>query len=202
MVTVEVGSEKHRYLLYKGLLISRGGTFFSGTFDGQFAESRTGVLSLPEETAASFELFVDWLYAGHIPQIPTKDVWKDISIHEMKTAGLLETESVYHKVYYMADKWCIPDLKNKTVDCIRQFHDVTTTTVHPHLVEQGYANTPINSTLRRYLMQAAAYANRDPSCDKSYFSYSLTNLHRTRWSLWLMRCTPRGISKAYMKTLT
>ena len=169
MVTIEVGPYYRLFRLHKGLLISRCGPSFSGAFDELFEKNHAGVLSLPEEDASSFELFVDWVYVGSIPPIPVKKAWNYISVDEMKVAGLFDTESAYHKVYYLADMWCIPNLKNQALDCIRAFHTRTVTLVHPELVEQGYANTAKGSLLRSYLMRAAAFSTADLHNDEEYF---------------------------------
>jgi len=90
------------------------------------------------------------------PAIPYKDKWASITIEEQKSTGLVETETKYHLLYYMAEKWCIDALNDQTMDCIRAFHLVTYDVVHPDLVVSEYRNTHQNSPLRLYLCRSMA----------------------------------------------
>lgn len=165
MVAVEVGAGKKQFLIHKNLLLGHASDFFTAALCGQFVEAQTDIIILPEEEPAAFELFVDWLYRGRIPDIPVKDGWGNLSFKAMETEGFLDVEATYHDLYYMAEKWCIVALKTHIMDRIRRFHFLTDTTVHPSLIEAGYVNTAEGSTMREYLSRAGAFALKYPSSD-------------------------------------
>ena len=125
---------------------------------GPFIEAETNQISLPELDRRSFELFIDWLYRGTIPPIPTNDkAWDNtLEVELMEAVGLLETELVYFHLYSLADRFCLPRLKNDAVTAIISFHKATETGFHPKLIECAYSNTSDTSKLRLYLVQATA----------------------------------------------
>lgn len=114
IVTLIVGESQTRFFLPKSLLITEAGDFFSKMLKGPFIEAETNQISLAEEDPRSFELFIDWLYRGTIPPIPTNlKVWdKTLGVELREAVGILETELVYFHLYsLLADMFCLPRLK-------------------------------------------------------------------------------------------
>jgi len=157
MAIITVGPESTRFQLHKDLLIDKCPTFFAAALDGSFRQAQELVIDLPEDDSKAFSLFVDWLYSGRMPVIPTEQKWYKLGIENHISAGLVEAEQNYHTLYYMAEKWCLENLRDKIIDRIRKFHDETKTTIHPDLIIAGYRNTPESSILREYLCRTLAY---------------------------------------------
>ncbi|KAK4165026.1 hypothetical protein QBC43DRAFT_288238 [Cladorrhinum sp. PSN259] len=100
IVKVVVGREKHHCFIHEFLLCSVS-EFFLKAFSGPFKES-DGVLELPEDKPAVFEIFLKWLYltasGGRYPE----------SVHPIN----LEDDLVLHlEVYVFADRFVINDFK-------------------------------------------------------------------------------------------
>ena len=70
-IAVKVGPESHSvtWNLPKDLLVHHS-LFFSAALDGQFLESHSNSVSLPEDDPDTFKLFIQWLYLGSIPDHP------------------------------------------------------------------------------------------------------------------------------------
>jgi len=158
-ISVFVGTERTQYVVHKQLLCNKV-PYFSKLLNGSFSESKAGKIVLTDdmEDLPTFALFLHWLYSGSVPAIPIKDSWDDFSIDNLESCGVIAAETPHHHLYYLADRWCIPLLKNLTIDRIRRFHNATDSYVHPKLIIDGYANTPEGSSLRRYLSNIAAYS--------------------------------------------
>ena len=114
-------------------------------------------LSDENDNPAAVELFIHWLYKDAIPSVPREGIWR-LSWEYMDTNGTLAMLRPYHDLYYIAEKWCAPLLKDEILDKIREFHRRTSTFVHPDLIVKGFINTSESSPLRRYLAQAGAFA--------------------------------------------
>ena len=168
-----MGEVETEFTLHKKLLAARGGQFFAGILNGQFVESHANQVLLPEENPLAFELFVDWLYAGNIPGILIKDEWKKPSDTEVDDPSddddavkddpanndpiMVQLEITYHDLYYLGDKWCITAIKDKALECIREFHRKTDKPMDFIIIERAYANTRKSSPLRQYVAERLAY---------------------------------------------
>jgi len=65
MGTVIVGFSKVPFRVHRDLICYRS-EYFRGAFEGGFAESAKGEVSLKQESVKYFALFLAWLYAGKI----------------------------------------------------------------------------------------------------------------------------------------
>ena len=157
MAIITVGPESTRFQLHKDLLVNKCPTFFAPALDGSFREAQEMAIDLPDDDPEAFLLFVDWLYSGRMPVIPSEPKWYKLGTENHISAGLVEAEQAYHTLYYMAEKWCLENLRDKIIDRIRKFHDETKTAIHPDLIIAGYRNTSEISVLREYLCRALSY---------------------------------------------
>ena len=169
MITILVGPEERRFNLHKKLLCQRS-SFFTKAFEGGFAEAEQSTMRLVDVNIAAFGLFVDWVYRDSLNPIVWTDldtiIWNDMkaSLGTKRTddrcAINLARERPYHEVYYLADKWCLDDLKKLAMDAIQAFHELTKTDVHPCLIDSGFRNTvayPGSKKFRRYLAEEAVH---------------------------------------------
>ncbi|MCJ1286690.1 hypothetical protein MMC26_006036 [Xylographa opegraphella] len=156
-ISLFVGPERKHYVVHKKLLCDTV-PYFSKLLEGPFVESKADYVNLNEEMddPVAVELFCHWLYRSSLPEIPGNLDREDGCIESMKGFGFLAAETPYHRLYYMADKWCITSLRNHIIDRIVLFHVNTLSCVHPQLIVEGFEHTPKSSPLRRYLAESAA----------------------------------------------
>ena len=67
-VLISVGPERRRYLIHKALLTKQS-EYFDRAFNGSFKEANKQTIYFEEESPATFDLLVGWLYENHIPII-------------------------------------------------------------------------------------------------------------------------------------
>lgn len=98
-----VGPSSRNYRLHKRLLCHHS-AFFDAAFNGEFQEGVSGQLSLLEEDADAFDLFVHWLYRGSLPH------YDDLC-----------TSLDWFSLYTMGDKWFMPRLQDRVCVEMRKY---------------------------------------------------------------------------------
>ena len=101
----------------------------------------------------AYTLFSHWLYRQTLPAMGWNGDLDDIN----KSQYLSNTEEAYHNLYYLAEKWCVPKLKAKALQRIREYHCSTQVCMASKFVVSGYANTSKGSSMCRYLAECGAY---------------------------------------------
>ena len=138
-ITLLVGSSKTKFILSKDLLGTKGGSFFNTATTGDFGEAESGVLSLPDEDPRAFELFVDYLYLDRIPPIPVLTAHRDMTFVPMEEEnGMMAHEEPWHRLFRMANKYLLGNLRRLAVDAVSTFHDETSTVCHPKLLMEDH----------------------------------------------------------------
>lgn len=99
-----VGAAATRYALHEALLTYHSTFFFDLIYNEDWKRGRSGELRLPEEDAASFDLFVHWIYRGSFNHV-------DFS---------LARRYDYLSVYALGEKWSIPRLQDSVCDEMRK----------------------------------------------------------------------------------
>jgi len=134
-VTIYVGKERKEYNIHKKVICDTA-DYFSKAFTGAFQE-REGVMNLPEESPDAFGLFVDWLYKGIVPSVPSQK----------------HLERLF-KLYVFAEKLCLIELANKAMDKIKNLSEcypsAKTTTA---MASYAFQNTFTDSPLRHWAVQ-------------------------------------------------
>ncbi|KAH6709079.1 hypothetical protein BKA61DRAFT_579153 [Leptodontidium sp. MPI-SDFR-AT-0119] len=138
-VTVYVGPKRKEFIIHKNLICTKA-DYFSKAFRGGFLESN-GSMDLPEETASTFTLFVEWLYKSNLSEAHTRDHF----------IGLIN-------VYIFSEKICLNDLGNRVIDRIREIMDNIEKCMTPALACYIYAKTGDSSPLRKLCIHSLAYA--------------------------------------------
>ncbi|KAF4632013.1 hypothetical protein G7Y89_g6109 [Cudoniella acicularis] len=100
-VKIYVGEKRKEFLVHKDLLCKTS-DFFAKGFNGGFKESQEGEMYLPEDSPGAFFFLVDWIYRSTLPTTFTEAHIPDL-----------------YRLYILADKLCIPTLKDKTMDSIQ-----------------------------------------------------------------------------------
>jgi hypothetical protein len=101
-VKVIVGITQGEFIVHKNLLCAAS-KFFERALNGQFAESLSQEVKLPEDDPALFECVCDWLYTGEIDWIE--------SIALTQAMCLWDQDHIWLQIYRMADRMMMPGLK-------------------------------------------------------------------------------------------
>ena len=83
---------------------------------------------MPEDSPGAFALYVDWLYRGTIPMANTESYVKHL-----------------YELYFLADKLCLTDLKDRTMDTIQDIavkYDLMDELIKPALVTAVIQHAP------------------------------------------------------------
>jgi hypothetical protein len=139
LVNIYVGKKRTEFIIHKKLICDKT-EFFLKAFTGAFRE-RDGVIHLPEEDSGSFALFVDWLYRFTVPHSNTREHFINL-----------------FKLYVFAEKLCVNELANQTIDQIRctMSHNNKARITVP-LTSYIYKNTFDDSPIRNWCIQNLAY---------------------------------------------
>ncbi|KAK4692921.1 hypothetical protein P7C71_g4374, partial [Lecanoromycetidae sp. Uapishka_2] len=135
-VTLYVGATKIRFQVHEDLLCEAS-SFFNTAFHSHFKEGAEKEMTLPEDDAELFDVFVQWLYHQHY-EIPASDLGRGYLLQTMR-------------LYILADKYQITKFKTNIVDTlvIRSKTDKTPPSfIAAHHI---YANTPAKSGMRRMI---------------------------------------------------
>lgn len=138
MVEISAGSENARWVIHEKLLCYRS-IFFQKIFHSKQADAKQKSFSLPDEEEESFNKFVGWLYSGYIPPIR----------EENDLAAQFE-------LYYMSEKWQIPNLKRSVLKGVRQWYADSDTYPGLRRIQYVYANTEEGSELRHLMVSSVA----------------------------------------------
>jgi hypothetical protein len=127
LVTIFVGDKRKKFVVHKKLLCDSA-DYFKGVFTGDFEEARKAEMYMPEDNPGAFSLYVTWLYRSSIPMANTE----------------AHLENLY-ELYFLADKLCLVDLKDKAMDTIQDMalkYDLKDQLITPELVTKVMKNTP------------------------------------------------------------
>ena len=139
MVDVFVGAERKKYHLHRDLLCERS-KFFKASFIGSFKDAEAEEMALPEDNVVSFELLVGWLYGGSLISIPSE--------YELPA---------YVDLISLAQKLCLEQLQNETMDHILIFYRTSSQKVAAHTIRSIYENTSAGDRLRILTIRCASW---------------------------------------------
>ncbi|TGO19770.1 hypothetical protein BTUL_0002g00120 [Botrytis tulipae] len=152
-VTVQVGKQKKEVAFHKKLLSSRS-TAFENHMKVLREKGKYQFHCEPRFENA-FSILVTYLYKGYVPACPNKD-----------GPGSSSYGRQMRELYYLAERFEIIDLMDKTMDAI-QTHDCRfDRDIYKHMPEV-YKNTTRKSALRYYCALSAAWYFGRPSSPNS-----------------------------------
>ncbi|KAK4954410.1 hypothetical protein LTR10_007841 [Elasticomyces elasticus] len=134
-INVEVGTKRKKpFTLHRGVL-----GFYSGYFEAamkdNFKEGTLGLIELPTEDVATFEMFVRWLYTRKLPEPPaTGDNFKNLI-----------------DLWLFADRRECPLLANQSLDAVRD-ETVRNWQLPTNKLQNVYDNTAESAGLRRFII--------------------------------------------------
>jgi len=139
---VKVGKDDdcRSFDVHESLLCSQS-RFFTAALKGEWLESKTRIIELPEQAPEAFELYFGWLYSK--------------TIHSEKTEDLAEIEADYHQLvhaYYLAEMIQDIDFADALIDAIIGFGQQFQSFPAGH-TNSAYIRLPKESPLRRLLVE-------------------------------------------------
>ncbi|KAH0378260.1 hypothetical protein KCU92_g8812, partial [Aureobasidium melanogenum] len=139
LVTIEVGSEKKKFVIHKDLLTFYS-DFFRGAFNGSFIEAAEGKLSLPDVEVPIFDIFNQFLYTGRLA---------DGEGHTLRSNTLI-------KLWLFGDRFIVPCLQNSAIDALdKKFH--MTHSLPTRFNKLIWENTLPSALLRKYMLDIVVY---------------------------------------------
>ncbi|KAI9645420.1 hypothetical protein NHQ30_006159 [Ciborinia camelliae] len=155
-VRIFVSSELKEFSVHKALIRSTC-DFFKNAFDGRFMEGVKNKMFMPEDDPDTFEIFVNWMHAGHLRS-------------DLKPMQIIN-------LWIFADKCQCQKLENNALDAL--VHALHVDNNSPSLsltyeeVERIFENTMENDTnscrLRGFAVKLLAFevrhGDRDKICD-------------------------------------
>ena len=99
-------------------------------------------MHLPEDDPNAFALFIDWIYRSKIPERKKK-----------------EDQATLYNLYIFAEKLCLDDLANATMDEIQKLVDSHDHSFDQHstLISKVYNETSSDSLLRKFCSHLMAF---------------------------------------------
>ncbi|KAL2045016.1 hypothetical protein N7G274_002791 [Stereocaulon virgatum] len=141
-VRVGTGDPSDIWLLPKALL-THCSPFFAAALDGNFAESTSNTVLLPDDSPDVFETFVQWMYTGEIHlNIHIDDAYEDWN-------GFLVDS------WILGDKLGCQDLQDAAMKQLLKYHDERA--IEPSTVRAAYEGSPSGSKLRVWAIDQLLY---------------------------------------------
>ena len=151
MVTLLVGEEETPFNIHMDLLC-KASPFFNSAFmgAGNFKETSTKSMKLPEDDAATMDRMIQWIYFGCYPVDSEIEPKSPEQLQDLSNASLMQLATLY----VAADKYGIFELKNHVID---RFYDLLQGNLgvkrDQSLIGYIYENTTAGSTLRKLLVE-------------------------------------------------
>ncbi|CZT42895.1 uncharacterized protein RSE6_02849 [Rhynchosporium secalis] len=138
-VTIIVGSNKVSFRVHKNI-ICQALVFFDAAFKSDFRESSDGIIHMPEDEPLVFSKLLALLYESQLPN-----------------GKSTSCERLLYDIYIMAEKLCMDEMANRTMDRIRTNQQISRDRLlypHRHLshVRHICENTAEHSPLQRLII--------------------------------------------------
>ncbi|KAG4424734.1 hypothetical protein IFR04_002082 [Cadophora malorum] len=148
IVTIHVGPKRKAFSLHKKLLCSRS-AYFNKAFNGGFKETE-GTIYLPEDDPTAFDALVVFIYQNSLPLFPSKQFPANIE-------GCDCYADVLERIIFFADKLCINELANKSMDLMQDLEMEYSRLVNPERIANVYKRTGPKSKFRLYCTATRCY---------------------------------------------
>ncbi|MCJ1484693.1 hypothetical protein MMC06_004866 [Schaereria dolodes] len=141
IVFVEIGPEKTRFGIHRGLLCEYS-AYFRAALRGNFQEATEGVVRLPGVMTEIFHLVNGWLYTQQIADEPDEED----PHYDQKLAF----------VYICADRLDMPKLRNDAIDALIRRVE-RNECLEMGVIGLAYTWTPVSSPLRMLVVDMMAH---------------------------------------------
>jgi len=149
VVKLYIGRKRKEFTIHKKLLCDQI-DFFSKKFNGRTQEAKTGVMYLPEDHPDEFASLIDFLYRGAAPD------WEAARDPTFSGVGL----------NFLAEKYCMPELQDRTVDAIRALHRMKNMCYSTEQIDDIFHSGSKDNKLRLLAVAEVAFRVRHYIGDK------------------------------------
>nr|POE96891.1 hypothetical protein CFP56_63716 [Quercus suber] len=178
VVSIVVGDGKAknrpetRYLVHKELCTAAS-PFFAAALNGNFAETRTQSVHLPDERPEIFEWFLQWLYTGSLlsARSAKSSGCSGGGLRDMYTEGELLNRAGRPRYFLLLDIWALADrllvrpLCNLVLTTMAQLSESTNSVPTPSDTWMLYDRMAENAGLRNLIVDLFAYLKTDGLLD-------------------------------------
>jgi len=152
MVNIYVGDpekdQEDHFTVHKKLLCTKI-PYFGKMFKGNFQEAATNTARFPEDSPKTFDLLLGWVYNGYLPPMTSTPDNDAESLHIPSWDAL--------KLFALAEKFCISELMDITMDMYRKNDEENGTLPMFGAMEMAYEITDVGSALQKYMAMSCAY---------------------------------------------
>lgn len=147
-----LGPQRRQFSVHKKLLCHQS-PFFAKAFDGGFEETVHGKMTLEEDDSYAFEIFLYWLYRGHLPPAkPIGDRGRNLAFSH----GLLSITGGLAKFYLLADKYLLnDDVREEILNKVLEIRKLGQSFSDPKIITFLCHNTEDDDPPRRMVMDLA-----------------------------------------------
>ena len=142
-IDVYVGQERRQFSVHAGLLRTAPCAFIAE----KMGEEDSKEVFLAEEDADVFEMFVQWLYTRKVKAVTTKFTETANDFKKDHSASV----EAHVKLYLMAETRDVKNLKNLTMDRLREYCAAEKMTMGPDICGLIYQQSQSESPLRQYV---------------------------------------------------
>ncbi|KAH7125291.1 hypothetical protein B0J11DRAFT_434571 [Dendryphion nanum] len=109
-IVVEIGPERTKYHLHKEFLMHNS-EYFLKAFSGHWKEAETGLVVLEDVESGIFNVFVNWIYSGKLPDSPKE--WMDVVGAKKSDDGIKAFRLARLKTWVLSDRLLAHNLRQQ-----------------------------------------------------------------------------------------
>lgn len=135
-------------------LLTNSSPFFAAALNGSFAEAKSKIVSLPEDSIDAFEIFIQWLYVG---EITAKDCIADHDHGDDYPPDFCTEATVqtFVEAWILGDKLQCPVFKDLAM--LGLLRNLDQGLIYTHTVRTAYERSAPGSKLRKIVLDQVRY---------------------------------------------
>lgn len=135
-------------------LLTNSSPFFAAALNGSFAEAKSKIVSLPEDSINAFEMFIQWLYVG---EIAAKDCFADHDHGDHYPPYICSKATVqtFIEAWILGDKLRCPVFKDLAM--LGLIRTLESELIYIHTVRTAYERSAPGSKLRKIVLDQVRY---------------------------------------------
>jgi len=147
MVTILVGSQKHKFIAHKDFLTYYS-EYFRACLGERFTEAENRVVELDHTEPEAFRHLMDWIYKQDIQSVAERQI-------EAIGASVQDVAGEYMDLWILADYLLIPELQNLVLEKLSEHKPAV---LCPDVISHVYSNTGEGSMLRKFCVGLVEYS--------------------------------------------
>jgi len=150
MVTILVGSQKHKFIAHKDFLTYYS-EYFRACLGERFTEAENRVVELDHTEPEAFRHLMDWIYKQDIQSVAERQI-------EAIGASVQDVAGEYMDLWILADYLLIPELQNLVLEKLSEHKPAV---LCPDVISHVYSNTGEGSMLRKFALDLSSTVDQD-----------------------------------------